>query len=172
MEGVVATLVGYSGGDAPAPTYHSIGDHTEAVLVAYDRTKITYGELLKVFWASHDPRQAGYSRQYRNAVFAMDPEQKAQALESLAEVERRSGGVVRTSVLDAKIFFPAEDYHQKYYLKQRPDLAGKVRELHPDETDFVSSTLAARLNGALGGNGSKGDVDGILKANLTQSPKP
>lgn len=69
LEGVIRTRVGYAGGKTDAPTYRHMGDHTETVQIDYDPGRITYEELLKIFWESHDPESRPYSVQYKNAVF-------------------------------------------------------------------------------------------------------
>lgn len=155
---MAATVVGYAGGTSEAPTYRSIGDHTEALLVAFDKTKTTYEKLMEVFWESHDPRQTPYSRQYRNAVFANGPAQLKKAQASREALEKSLGKKVNTAVEESGPFYPAEDYHQKYYLKRRPDLEREVRKLYPDEAAFTASTLAARLNGIVGGHGNPGEA--------------
>lgn len=162
MEGVVATVAGYAGGKKEAPTYRSIGDHTETVLVAFDKTKITYEALLKAFWSDHNPGAGSFSTQYRNVALPTTDAQLSAALASKKEVEAKSGRMVRTQVEQAGTFYPAEDYHQKYYLKQRPDLLRLVRKKYPGEAAFIASTLAARINGYLGEGGSQSDIDKAL----------
>ncbi len=131
------TRVGYAGGTHPDPTYHDLGDHTEAFQLDFDPAVITYDELLAMFWASHQPDRPSYSRQYMAAVFAT-PEQAAAALAS------RPPGA-RTPVITGTPFYRAEDYHQKYYLRHTPDLWREVAELSAQE--LVDSPRAAKLNG-------------------------
>jgi peptide-methionine (S)-S-oxide reductase len=133
----VRTRVGYAGGTHPDPTYHDLGDHTEAFQLDFDPAVITYDELLAMFWASHKPDRASYSRQYMAAVFAA-PDQEAAALAS------RPAGA-RTPVIAGTSFTLAEDYHQKYYLRHTPDLWREVAELTAQE--LVDSPRAAKLNG-------------------------
>jgi peptide-methionine (S)-S-oxide reductase len=156
MKGVLGTLVGYAGGEKGKPTYYLLGDHTETVLVAFDPTVLSYEELAEVFWKEHDPTYGVSSRQYRSVLFYHTEEQRAVAERQRREWEKRLGVPVRTAVEPAGAFHPAEDYHQKYYLRGRPDLMREFRALYPEEADFVSSTAAARLNGYLGGNGEEG----------------
>ncbi len=125
--GVVSTSVGYEGGFTPNPTYEEVCSgrtgHTETVRVAFDPAKVTYGDLLRVFWESHDPTQGmrqgnDVGSQYRSVIFYHSPQQEAEARESLTAYQRRltdSGfGQITTEVVPASEFYFAEDYHQQY----------------------------------------------------------
>jgi peptide-methionine (S)-S-oxide reductase len=133
LPGVYSTAVGYAGGLTPNPTYQEVcsGDtgHAEVVRVIYDPRKIDYGQLLKVFWESHDPTQGmrqgnDFGTQYRSAIYVSDPEQRAAAEESKrlyqAGLTAAGRGTITTEILDAPPFFYAEDYHQQY-LAKNPD---------------------------------------------------
>lgn len=159
MEGVISTVVGYSGGDEDGPTYRSLGGHTEAVLVVYDPTRVSYAELLTVFWSAHDPFSKSSWKQYRNVVFVVDEAQQAAVDEAVRALEQRSGRAVRTDVEPAGRFFAAEDYHQKYALRRRADLYREVRRMYPGELEFLASTAAARINGYLGGHSSRAQME-------------
>jgi methionine-S-sulfoxide reductase len=150
---VIRTRVGYTGGTKVNPTYHALGDHSEAVEIDYDPSVVTYGELLEIFWKSHDPGSRSWSRQYRSAIFYHNDEQKRLAIDS-KKLEQARIGSVYTEVLPAGTFYLAEAYHQKYYLRQRPDLLGEIQMIHPGEKGLIDSTAAARINGHLAGNGS------------------
>ncbi len=127
--GVVATRVGYTGGTLANPSYRDVCSdrtgHAEAVEVAYDPAKISYEQLLKVFWENHDPTQRNrqgpdVGSQYRSAIFFHSPEQEASAR---ASVERlQSGGRFRrpivTEIVPAAPFYEAEEYHQQYLEKR------------------------------------------------------
>ncbi|GAB6061342.1 peptide-methionine (S)-S-oxide reductase MsrA [Deferrisoma palaeochoriense] len=154
IDGVLRVTAGYAGGTTPSPTYRSIGDHSEAVRVVYDPTKVSYRDLLAVFWDAHDPRSRPWSRQYRNALFYHTPEQERAARESLREVEGRLGGPVRTALEPAGPFYRAEAYHQKYVLRSRGRLWRALVEHFGGEDAAADSTAAARLNGWLGGYGT------------------
>ncbi len=129
IEGVTATRVGYTGGDFKNPTYKDVCSgttgHAEAVEVEYDPSKVTYEELLKVFWENHDPttlnRQGpDVGTQYRSAVFFLTPEQEAAAKASKEKLQR-NGKYKRpivTEINPASEFYPAEDYHQQYLEKR------------------------------------------------------
>jgi peptide-methionine (S)-S-oxide reductase len=151
--------VGYSGGTKKHPTYRSLGDHTETVQVDFDPTIISYQELLEVFWASHVPGYPSWSRQYMNVIFYHTDEQKRVAEESKALVAAKKGGEVHTAILPATEFTLAEDYHQKYYLRQVPGLWRELNRFYPDLTSLVGSTAAARMNGYVAGYGSLGQLE-------------
>jgi peptide-methionine (S)-S-oxide reductase len=151
--------VGYAGGQTAHPTYITIGDHTETVQIDYDPQRISYDDLLAVFWNSHDPGGRAWSRQYMNAIFFHDERQRQAALASKMDQERTGGrGTVNTEVLPVRSFTLAEDYHQKYLLKRRTDLMREISRLYPEHTDFVNSTAVARINGYVGGYGSKAQL--------------
>jgi peptide-methionine (S)-S-oxide reductase len=164
---VIHTGVGYTGGARENPTYHALGDHAESIEIYYDPNVISYRELLEIFWKSHDPGARPWSRQYMSAIFYHNEEQKKLAFESLKHEETAIHKRVYTEILPAARFYPAEDYHQKYYLRQRPDLVNELRKIYPAET-FVDSTAAARLNGFLAGHGSYPE----LKAELSDVLSP
>ncbi|ARV59353.1 peptide-methionine (S)-S-oxide reductase [Nostocales cyanobacterium HT-58-2] len=130
LEGVYSTAVGYAAGITPNPTYKEVCSgrtgHNEVVLVVYDPKVISYSELLKVFWESHDPTQGmrqgnDVGTQYRSGIYVYSENQR-----QLAEASRdayqqalnRAGyGKITTEILDAPEFYYAEDYHQQYLAK-------------------------------------------------------
>jgi peptide-methionine (S)-S-oxide reductase len=128
--GVVSTAVGYIGGFTPNPSYREVctggTGHAEAVLVAYDGTKVSYDQLLKVFWEHHDPTQGmrqgnDVGTQYRSAIYAVDDEQLAAAKASREMYQERLSaagfGEISTEIAPAPPFYYAEDYHQQYLAK-------------------------------------------------------
>src|SRR5690606_28638229 len=128
--GVVSTAVGYEGGYTPNPTYEEVCSgltgHTETVRVVYDPTKITYEELLRVFWEAHDPTQGmrqgnDIGTQYRSAIFyRTDAQQKAAetSRDAYQQVLTKAGyGPITTEITKATDFYFAEDYHQQYLAK-------------------------------------------------------
>ncbi|HEY8479425.1 MAG TPA: peptide-methionine (S)-S-oxide reductase MsrA [Spirillospora sp.] len=128
--GVISTAVGYEGGYTPNPTYEEVctgrTGHTETVRVVYDPTKITYEELLRVFWEAHDPTQGmrqgnDVGTQYRSAVFYRTDEQKKAAEASRDAYQRvlaKAGyGPITTELTEATDFYFAEAYHQQYLHK-------------------------------------------------------
>lgn len=147
--------MGYSGGSKNNPTYHNIGDHTEAFQVDFDPAKITYEQLLDIFWASHRPDERPWSRQYMKAVYSHNEAQKRLAEASRDKVAAKIRGQVSTPILPATEFYLAEDYHQKYALRRgAPDLLREYEAIYPKLEDLVNSTAVTRVNGYLGGFGS------------------
>ncbi|NNG01709.1 MAG: peptide-methionine (S)-S-oxide reductase [Desulfobacteraceae bacterium] len=153
IDGVIRTRVGYAGGQMSDPDYRHMGDHTETVQIDYDPLRISYAELLNVFWESHKPTEGSGSRQYMKAVFYHDERQRALADASKSAMEQKTGRSVTTEVLPVRTFYWAEDYHQKYLLKRRTDLTREMTRMYPLEKDFLNSTAVARLNGYAGGYG-------------------
>jgi peptide-methionine (S)-S-oxide reductase len=128
--GIYTTAVGYAGGSTPNPTYEEVctgrTGHNEVVLVVYDPNKISYEQLLKTFWESHDPTQGmrqgnDIGTQYRSGIYANSPDQRRAAEESKAAFEKalmaQGFGPITTEILDAPEFYFAEDYHQQYLAK-------------------------------------------------------
>jgi peptide-methionine (S)-S-oxide reductase len=152
---VVRTRVGYAGGQKQNPTYHSLGDHTETVEVDFDPRVITYEQLLSVFWATHNPCARNGDRQYMSAVFYHDEAQKKLALKTRDREAAKKGAPITTQILQANAFYVAEDYHQKYLLRQEPNLLREFQAMFPDAKDFMNSTATARVNGYLAGHGSQ-----------------
>ena len=129
--GVYTTAVGYAGGFTPNPTYEEVCSgstgHTEAVLVAYDSSKTTFEEMLRLFWEGHDPTQGmrqgnDVGTQYRSGIYTSGEAQQEAALASrdrYAEALRAAGrsGEITTEIEPAGDFFYAEEYHQQYLAK-------------------------------------------------------
>jgi methionine-S-sulfoxide reductase len=155
--------VGYAGGEMEGPNYGNMGDHTETVQVDFDPGRIPYNQLLKIVWDSHQPTSRNGSRQYMNAIFYHDDEQRRMAMNSKAVVEQKNGGTIRSEVLPLRSFTMAENYHQKYMLKQHSKLKGELLRAYPQHKDFVASTAAARLNGYAGGNGTRDQLSRELE---------
>ena len=121
LPGVVSTRVGYAGGTVANPTYEQVcaqnTGHTEVVEVSFDPGKISYEELLTVFFRVHDPAEQ-HKLQYRSVIFFHTPAQHAQALAAIDSVAQSSTAPPVTAVLPAPAFYPAEGYHQQYYEKR------------------------------------------------------
>jgi len=130
LPGVYTTAVGYAGGETPNATYEEVCSgrtgHTEAVLVVFDPKRISYQQLLKTFWESHDPTQGmrqgnDVGTQYRSAIYWTTPEQKqlAEASRATYEPALKSAryGAITTEIREAPPFYYAEDYHQQYLAK-------------------------------------------------------
>ena len=116
--GVKRCIVGYCGGRTDDPTYRSIQDYTEAILVEYDPKEITYRQLLERWSRMHDPTKDKTSCQYRAAVWYVDDEQRGDAEAFVKELERRRGRRVTSAVEPATRFYRAEEYHQNFITKQ------------------------------------------------------
>ncbi len=121
LDGVIEAVSGYSGGELENPAYRNHEGHTEAVLVTYDPSRVSYAQLLHHFWRHHDPLDAGgqfcdRGPSYAPAIFAT-PTQRAEAEASLAETQRALGRQVATPIREASRFWTAEEYHQDYYEK-------------------------------------------------------
>jgi len=129
VPGVASTRVGYTGGTLKNPTYKEVctdrTGHAEAVEVTYDPARVSYDDLLKVFWENHDPttlnRQGpDVGAQYRSAIFTHSPEQKAAALASKEQLKKSGAyrGLIVTVIVPVEEFWQAEDYHQQYLEKR------------------------------------------------------
>lgn len=128
----------------------------------YDPTRITYSELLDIFWRSHNPARRAWSRQYKTAVFYHDEEQKRLAMESRERIAARTDGKVHTEIIAYSEFYLAEPYHQKYRLQLNRDLMREFKAIYSANADFVNSTAAARINGYLSGHGTLSQLQGEL----------
>ncbi|MGQ0521869.1 MAG: peptide-methionine (S)-S-oxide reductase MsrA [Actinomycetota bacterium] len=130
LDGVYTTGAGYAGGFTPNPTYEEVCSgrtgHTEAVLVVFDPARISYDQLLRVFWESHDPTQGmrqgnDVGTQYRSAVYTSTPAQAEAAARSRERYQEvlsaRGYGTITTEIAPAGPFYYAEDYHQQYLAK-------------------------------------------------------
>jgi peptide-methionine (S)-S-oxide reductase len=127
IPGVTATTVGYTGGTVENPSYRVVcggrTGHAEAVQVEFDPDKVTYEQLLDVFWASHDPttlNRQGWDigTQYRSAIFFNDAAQEASATASLQARQGLRRKPIVTEITPASAFYPAENYHQQYLEKR------------------------------------------------------
>ena len=128
VDGVVEAAVGYSGGTTKSPTYKDVCSgatgHAEVIEVEYDPSKVSYEELLEVFWKNHDPttpNRQGWDvgTQYRSAIFYHSPEQKAAAQASKEKAQERFKKPIVTEITSASEFYRAEEYHQRYFEKSR-----------------------------------------------------
>jgi len=130
LPGVYTTAVGYAGGFTKNPTYREVCSgmtgHAEVVLVAFDPKKISYADLLRVFWESHDPTQGmrqgnDAGTQYRSTIYTSTPEQRRDAETSRemyqAQLAKAGHGRITTEIAEEGPFYYAEDYHQQYLQK-------------------------------------------------------
>ncbi|MGH8898890.1 MAG: peptide-methionine (S)-S-oxide reductase MsrA [Egibacteraceae bacterium] len=129
VEGVVDAQVGYTGGHVESPSYTQVctgmTGHAEAVEVTFDPQRVSYEQLLDVFWSTHNPttrNRQGWDvgPQYRSAIFFHSPEQEQAAIASIQrlESEQRFRKPIVTEVVPASTFWPAEEYHQQYLVKR------------------------------------------------------
>ena len=182
VDGVVEAISGYTGGRKSNPTYQEVSagvtGHAEAVQVTYDPAKITYKELLDVFWRHVDPTDDGgqfvdRGSQYRTAIFYHDEEQKRIAEESKAQLEKsgRFSGPVVTEIVALTEFYPAEDYHQDYYTKN--PLRYKLYRYGSGRDQFLNSTWGPEAGGsaetlkAAGNSRYSKPADEVLKKKLS-----
>ncbi len=128
IKGINDTKVGYTGGNTKDPSYEEVctnkTGHAEAVQITYDEEKITFRELLDVFWKIHDPTQKNrqgpdVGTQYRSAIFYHNKEQKKIAEESKNNQQQKHDKKISTEINPIKEFYLAEDYHQKYFEKNK-----------------------------------------------------
>ena len=172
VDGVIEAVSGYSGGEEQNPTYKQVASggtsHTEAVQVHYDPDKITYKELLDVFWRHMDPTDPGgqfvdRGSQYRSAIFYHDEEQKRIAEESKAELEKsgRFNKPIVTEIVPLTEFYTAEEYHQDYYSKN--PLRYKMYRYGSGRDQFLRSKW---------GDESKSSARSAQSANNPKYPKP
>jgi peptide-methionine (S)-S-oxide reductase len=129
IDGVIATAVGYEGGSKVNPTYEDVCSHTtghaEVVQVEFDPSKVTYDQLLSVFWENHDPTQVNrqgpdFGDQYRTVIFYHSPEQKAaaEASKKALEISGKHKKPIATQIVPTQVFYRAEEYHQQYLEKR------------------------------------------------------
>jgi peptide-methionine (S)-S-oxide reductase len=136
-EGVVSTAVGYAGGFTPNPTYEEVCSgltgHSEVVLVVYEPAKVSYDDLLKMFWELHNPTQGmrqgnDIGTQYRSVIYCTTPEQLDAAKKSKdvfqAELGKAGLGEITTEIDEAPTFYFAEAYHQQYLAKNPEGYCG------------------------------------------------
>lgn len=126
VPGVTEAISGYSGGSTPNPTYEQVCSHTtghaEVVQVTFDPDRLTYEQLLEIFWAMHDPTQVDrqgpdIGDQYRSVIFTHTPDQAEAAEKSKVKAQERFEKPIATAIEPLDAFYPAEDYHQEYYTK-------------------------------------------------------
>jgi len=127
LPGVLDAESGYTGDEVKNPTYEQVSSggtgHAESVLIHYDPDKVTYAQLLDYFWHHIDPtvkdqQFCDHGRQYRSAIFYLNPSQRQAAEASKAELEKNAHlPHIYTEIVQASTFYPAEEYHQDYYKK-------------------------------------------------------
>jgi peptide-methionine (S)-S-oxide reductase len=156
LVGVSAVESGYVGGHIDRPTYREVcgGDtgHAEAIRVTYDPERISYDDLLDIFFATHDPTQLNrqgndVGTQYRSAIFPQNDEQERKAKEAIARANAEQGGRVVTTIEPKAEWYPAEDYHQDYWAgegQRNPYCIALI----PPKLQKLRKSFQARVKGA------------------------
>jgi len=145
-----------------------MGDHAETIQIDFDPTRITYEQLLELFWTSHNPCRSAWSRQYMSAIFYEGEQQRA-AIDETRRKFVQTPDEVQTEIAPLQTFWIAEDYHQKYRLRHDPRLFDELHAIYPRDQDLVNSTAAARINGYLDGHGKTQQLQAELdKLGLTE----
>ncbi|CAK9296177.1 unnamed protein product [Gordionus sp. m RMFG-2023] len=165
IKGIMRTKVGYTGGSEPdLPTYKSIGDYIESIELYYDPSKITYLDLLQVFWNNHDSTDKSSYRQYISAIHFHDKEQEQQARDSMKKMEETKSNSIQTLLMPYKTFYDAENYHQKYILRKYKIF---LESLCLNDDEIKNTYAACVLNGYLGGHISETEKVRILDIGLS-----
>ncbi|MDR1621573.1 MAG: peptide-methionine (S)-S-oxide reductase [Synergistaceae bacterium] len=154
-KGIWKTIVGYAGGKYESPTYSNMGDHVQAVMIEYDPSTISYGQLLEIFLRWQKPLSKGASlkgapNREASHIFVKNEFEKRLAQAAMERYELCSGSSCGALVSVCKSFYEAEDWCQKYFLRTFPIFMKEIQNFYPEEREGVRSTLAARLNGILG----------------------
>lgn len=151
LDGVVRTRVAYAGGTARDPTYHSLGNPTEAFQVEFDPDTVTYRELLDLVFESHDPRHQTRKTQYQNVVLIATAAQHATLTEFLSSRGLTVDGI-GTRIEQLSRFYPAEGYQQKHKLRSVSSLVNAFDDAGYDPEAVRESPIAAKLNGYAAGH--------------------
>ncbi len=148
------TRVGYTGGSTLDPTYQDLADHTESLQIDFDRTVVSYEELLDLFFDYHSPYSAPYSVQYKSTIFYANEIQRLAAEKKKAALEEEKGTTVYTDILPLETFYLAEAYHQKYYLRKVTLVAQELEAKYPTLEAFLDAPSVTMLNGYVWGCGT------------------
>lgn len=165
MDGVVRTRVGYAGGSKSDPSYHALGDHTEAFQVDYVPAECSFADLLDAVFESHHPHRQTRKVQYQNVVFTATPEQR-ETLETFLAERGLAADAIETRVERRGEFHLAEDYHQKHSLRSARRVLSAVEEAGYDDADLRESPAAAKLNAGAAGH----DVTSIPELGIGEDP--
>ena len=174
LPGVMRTRVGFAGGQTASPTYRKMGDHTETIQIEFDPSIISYADVLKKFWQNHYPNRDNYKGRQYISLLHYHTEQQHQLIATVKkEMEAQLGELIETEIFPFTQFTPAEERHQKYYLKRYPKALEQLAGLYPDEELLTDSTFAARLNGFVKGYGTKeGIIKDVAQWNIGEAEKP
>jgi len=149
-DGAVRTRVGYAGGTTADPTYHDIGDHSEAIQVDYDPSEPSFSDLVDAAVDAHDPRTQPRKRQYQNVLFHETPAER-ETIEGRLD-ERFDADAVATRVEPLEGFTVAESYHQKYRLRSKRAVLDAFETTGYDDAGIRESPAAAKLNARAAGH--------------------
>ena len=170
LDGVVRTRVGYAGGTKTDPTYNDLGDHTEAFQVDYDPATRSFAELLDLVFRSHDPNQQTRKTQYQNIVFVATANQR-ETLTDYLDANGYTADGIETRIEQGSRFYPAEDYHQKYNLRNKRSIMSAFEDAGYDDEAIRESPAAATLNAhVVGHEVSDGGDLGIASNRSVHSP--
>ena len=159
VQGVWRTRVGYAGGEYADPLYRDLGDQIECFQVDFDPSVVSYRELVDLAFSSHNPVWAPPKTQYASLVLAHDDRQLEIARDRGQRAATILGRPLATRIELLREFWPAEDYHQKYYLRNDRVLFGEFRSMfYDDETALRESTAAARVNSYVAGEGTRAQL--------------
>ncbi|XKG87007.1 peptide-methionine (S)-S-oxide reductase [Sutcliffiella horikoshii] len=149
------TRVGYAGGTTLSPTYKQMGDHTECLQIDFNPTQITFEEIVRHFWNSHNSNRGNYKgRQYLSIFLFHDYYQKEVLEKIKQETQDINSQTIGTEIAPLNYFTLAEERHQKYYLKRYQNATQKLRKFFLTEEAFNNATLVARLNSFVKGHGT------------------
>ncbi len=155
MRGIIRTRVGYAGGTTQTPTYKQMGDHTECLQIDFDPNQITFEDIVRHFWSSHNSNRGNYKgRQYLSLFLYHDIYQKEDLEKIKQEIQGTNSQSIGTEIAPLVHFTLAEEKHQKYYLKRYSSATQKLREHFATEEAFTNATLVARLNSFVKGYGT------------------
>ncbi|MCZ8520373.1 MULTISPECIES: peptide-methionine (S)-S-oxide reductase MsrA [Paenibacillus] len=149
LPGVIRTRTGYAGGTTSDPVYRAMGDHSETVEIDFDPDLMALEDILEVFWQHHRPENINdyKGRQYRSLLLYRDDTQHAAIRDAVHRRVSEGRGEPATEIAPFRAFYPAEERHQKYYLKRYPHAVEQLGRLYPTPAEFTDATLTARLNG-------------------------
>lgn len=157
-KGVLRTTVGFAAATKESTTtYRSLADHTEVTRIEYDPRETNFKELLKLFWANHDPTRQRGTKEYMSAIFCHDDVQETEAKQSLEEHRKKFRAPIVTKILKLGQFYTAEESHQKFRLQRQKALYTSL--VQSGMKDVSRSHVATRLNGYVGGFGTLAAFD-------------
>ncbi len=159
--------MGYAGGTTPTPTYKQMADHTECLQIDFDPTQISFDEIVRHFWSSHNSSRINYKGRQYLSIFLYHDEFQKEVLEKIKqEIQVTISHSIGTEMGPLAHFTLAEERHQKYYLKRYSNATQKLRDYFLTEEAFNNATIVARLNSFVKGYGTLS----ALKKEIMQWP--